>query len=46
VHERQVLLALEYAAAHRAEIEQRVAANDAALAHAERLASERQNLLA
>jgi len=46
VHERQVLLALEYAAAHRAEIEQRVAANDAALAHAERLASERQHLLA
>ncbi len=46
VHERQVLIALEYAAAHRAEIEARVAANDEALAHAERLASERQRLLA
>ena len=46
VHERQALLALEYAAAHRAEIEQRVTANDEALAHAERLASERQHLLA
>ncbi|HUA03895.1 MAG TPA: hypothetical protein VMB27_08335 [Solirubrobacteraceae bacterium] len=46
LHERQVLLALEYAAAHRAEIEARVAANDEALAHAERLAAERQRLLA
>jgi hypothetical protein len=46
LHERQVLIALEYAAAHRAEIEARVAANDAALARAERLASERQRLLA
>jgi uncharacterized protein (DUF433 family) len=46
LHERQVLIALEYAAAHRAEIEARVAANDAALAQAERLASERQRLLA
>jgi hypothetical protein len=46
LHERQVLLALEYAAAHRAEIEARVAANDEALAQAERLASERQRLLA
>lgn len=46
LHERQVLIALEYAAAHRAEVEERVAANDAALAQAERLASERQRLLA
>jgi len=46
LHERQVLIALEYAAAHRAEIEARVAANDEALAHAERLAAERQRLLA
>jgi hypothetical protein len=46
LHERQVLVALEYAAAHRAEIEERVAANDQALAQAELLASERQRLLA
>lgn len=46
VHERQVLIALEYAAAHRAEVEARVAANDEALAEGERLASERQRLLA
>jgi hypothetical protein len=46
LHERQVLVALEYAAAHRAEIEARVAANDEALANAERLAAERQRLLA
>jgi hypothetical protein len=46
LHERQVLLALEYAAAHRTEIEARIAVNDAALAQAERLASERQRLLA
>lgn len=46
LHERQVLIALEYAAAHRAEIEERVAANDQTLARAEVLASERQRLLA
>ena len=46
LHERQALLALEYAAAHRAEIEAHVAANDEALAQAERVASERQRLLA
>ena len=46
LHERQVLLALEYAASDRAEIEARVAANDEALAQAERLAAERQRLLA
>jgi hypothetical protein len=46
LHERQVPIALEYAAAHRAEIEARVAGNDEALAQTERLASERQRLLA
>lgn len=46
LHERQVLIALEYAAAHRTEIEARIAANDEGLAQAERLASERQRLLA
>ena len=46
LHERQVLIAVEYAAAHRAEIDARVAANDDALAHAKRIASERQRLLA
>jgi hypothetical protein len=46
VHERQVVIALDYAAAHRAEIEARVDANDQALAQAESLAGERQRLLA
>ena len=46
VHERQVVIALDYAAAHRAEIEARVATNDQALAHAESIAGERKRLLA
>jgi hypothetical protein len=46
LHERQVVLALDYAAAHRSEIEARVEANDRALVEAERLAGERQRLLA
>ncbi|MGH3448555.1 MAG: hypothetical protein ACRDQA_21620 [Nocardioidaceae bacterium] len=46
VHERQVILALEYAAANRAEIETRVEANDRALKWAETTARERQRLLA
>jgi hypothetical protein len=46
VHERQVVIALNYAAAHRKEIEGRIAANDAALAEAERVAIERERLLA
>ncbi len=46
IHERQVVIALTYAGAHRAEIEARVDANERALAHAESLASERQRLLA
>lgn len=45
IHERQVMIALDYAAAHRAEIEARVDANDRALAHAESIAAERQRLL-
>ena len=46
IHQRQVVLALNYAAAHRAEIEARVDANERALAHAEIVAGERQRLLA
>lgn len=46
IHERQIVLALEYAAAHRAEIETRVDANDRALERAESVARERQRLLA
>lgn len=40
------MIALNYAAAHRDEIEQRIAANDRALAEAERIAAEREQLLA
>jgi hypothetical protein len=46
MHERQVVIALAYAAAHREEIEARVDANERALARAESLAGERQRLLA
>jgi len=46
MHGRQVVIALNYAAAHRAEIEARVDANDRALAQAESVAAERQRLLA
>ena len=46
MHERQVVIALNYAAAHREEIELRVDANERALAQAERLAGDRQRLLA
>lgn len=46
LHERQVVIALNYAAAHRDEIEARVRANDRALAEAERIAAERERLLA
>jgi hypothetical protein len=46
IHERQIAIALNYAAAHREEIEQRVRANDTAMDEAERLAGERQRLLA
>jgi uncharacterized protein (DUF433 family) len=46
LHERQVVIALNYAAAHRDEIEARIAANDRALLEAERVAVERERLLA
>lgn len=46
LHERQVVIALNYAAAHRVEMEERIALNDRALAEAERVAAERDRLLA
>ena len=46
LHPRQIAVALDYAAAHRAEIEDRIRANDRALADAERIAAERERLLA
>ncbi|HEY3003022.1 MAG TPA: hypothetical protein VGJ44_11810, partial [Kribbellaceae bacterium] len=46
LHPRQVVVALNYAAAHRAEIEDRILANDRALAEAERTAADRERLLA
>lgn len=46
LHERQVVIALNYAAAHREEIEARIDANERALKQAESIASERQRLLA
>jgi len=45
IHERQVMMALNYAAAHRGEIDARVRANDRALDESERLASDRKRLL-
>jgi hypothetical protein len=46
IHERQVEIALNYAAAHRHEIDAQVRGNDEALEEAERIAAERQRLLA
>lgn len=46
IHERQVAIALDYAAAHREEVEARIQANERALAQAERMARERERLLA
>jgi Ribbon-helix-helix protein, copG family len=46
IHERQVVIALDYAATHREEIEARIEANERALNDAERLALEREQLLA
>jgi sulfur carrier protein ThiS len=46
MHERQVVIALNYAAAHRDEIEERIRINDRALEEAERVAVERERLLA
>lgn len=46
VHQRQVVIALNYAADYREEIEGLVEANEQALANAERIAGERARLLA
>ena len=46
IHERQIVLALNYAAAHREEIETRIRANDRALDEIERVAAQRKRLLA
>ena len=46
IHERQILIALNYAAAHAQEVESDVRANDRALDEAERIANERRRLLA
>src|SRR5438067_8744466 len=46
LHERQVAIALNYAAANRDEIDARLRANDAAMTEAERVARERTRLLA
>jgi hypothetical protein len=46
IHERQVAIALNYAAANRDEIDARIRANDAAMTEAERVAGERTRLLA
>ena len=46
IHERQVVIALNYAAAHAEEIEARIRANDVALREAERVAASRLRLLA
>ena len=46
LHERQVFIALDYAAADRAEIESWIEANERALDEAERVAAERRRLIA
>jgi hypothetical protein len=46
IHQRQIVIALNYAADHRDEIQKRIDANDQALSEAERIATERQRLLA
>lgn len=46
IHERQVVLALDYAAAHLDEVEERVRSNDRALADAQEAAVARERLLA
>lgn len=46
LHERQVVIALDYAAAHEEEIEARIRANDEALEKAEKVAAGRQRLFA
>jgi Ribbon-helix-helix protein, copG family len=46
IHERQLVIALNYAAANREEIDACIRANDLALDEAERVAGERKRLLA
>ncbi len=46
LHERQAVIALNYASGHRQEVEARVRANDRALEEAERVSAERDRLLA
>lgn len=46
IAERQIAIALNYASAHREEVESRVRTNDLALERAEREAAERRRLLA
>lgn len=46
LHERQIVIALDYAATHREDIEARVQANEEALVAAERVAVERERLFA
>lgn len=46
LHERQIVIALNYAAAHPDQIEARMAANERALDDAQRVAAERERLLA
>lgn len=46
LHSRQVVIAINYAAAHRTEIAARIRANDRALEEIERVAGERGRLLA
>jgi hypothetical protein len=46
IHERQVVIALNYAAANREEVDARIRANDLALQEAEHAARERDRLLA
>jgi hypothetical protein len=46
LHEREIIIALDYIAAHREEIGAEVAANDRALDELERIAADRKRLLA
>lgn len=46
IHERQVMIAINYSAANRREIDERVLANDQALVESERIAAERDRLMA
>ena len=46
IHERQIVVAINYAAAHREVIEERIRLNEEAAAQVERIAGERERLLA